>query len=158
MCRFPPSQSCPDFIQEYVSGNIHDLLNKQSRRRPSASEICRVFSVYCRFLKLFDSQDLSTAMITAHNPPSYKEWKELVRKQPDDHELLYSLAKQYEKRPELNAAMVLRKALIEGDAMIKYMRSTRERSDRAAIQRIRRRYLLGEKGVRKGDPKLLLSH
>lgn len=94
---FSAFPECPDFVQEYVSGNIQDLLNKQSRRRPGASDICRVFSVYSGFLKLFDSQDLSTVMIIVHNPPSYKEWKELVRKQTDDYELLCSLAKQYEK-------------------------------------------------------------
>jgi serine/threonine protein kinase len=112
--------SCPDFVQEHVSGNIHDLLNREANRRPRASEIRRIFSAYCQFLELFDAQDLAAAMLNVHNPPLYKEWRALVRREPDDRELLYSLAEQYENKKEVNAATALRKALIEGDAKVKY--------------------------------------
>jgi serine/threonine protein kinase len=115
-----PFMSCPDFIHRQMSENIHDLLTRKSRNRPRTSEICRFFSVHCKFLELLNSQALNITLRAASNHPSYISWKEIVRNQSDDHQLLYSLANQYELNNEINAAAALRHALIESDALIKY--------------------------------------
>jgi len=99
---FSSVPSCPDFIQHHVAENIHDLLSKQRSERPSASEMVRIFSIYCEFLQLSSSKDLDVALPAAVNHPSYLEWKELLKGEADDHELLYSLASRYEMKNEIN--------------------------------------------------------
>jgi len=114
-----PVMSCPDFIHHQISDIILDLLTRNSKNRPRSSEICRFFSVYCKFLELLNSQDLDIALHTATNHPPYSSWKEICATQPDDHELLYSLAGQYEINNETNAAAALRHALIKSDARLR---------------------------------------
>lgn len=82
--------------------------------------IFKIITKHCKFLVLFNSQDIDTAMRAVSNHPPYSSWKAIVRDQSDDHELLYSLASQYNLNNENNAAAMLRHALVESDALMKY--------------------------------------
>lgn len=75
----------PDIFQAYLSESIRELLNVDSQKRPSASEVCVIFAVYSRLLR----PHTDTFRGDVEMLPSYPELKAFVQQlpsQPFDHE------------------------------------------------------------------------
>ena len=117
---FSSIPSCPEFIQYHVSESILDLLHRQPRNRPRASEVSRFFLLYCQFLEFAKTDDLDDVLRATRNHPSYTDWRTLVNSRVADGELLYTLANEYEKKEEVATAATLRRVLIERSALDKY--------------------------------------
>jgi serine/threonine protein kinase len=108
-----PSQS--EFLQHHVSMNILHLLNRDSKERPSASNVCLIFASYRQLLSL----SIAQMILDIQSYPSYLEWIKLVKSHPEQ-KFLYQLADVYEKKGEQSVAIDLRRELIHNEAMAKY--------------------------------------
>ena len=95
---------------------VHDLLNRNWNHRPSALNVCHMFSSYCQLLKL----SIVQLLVDIQSYPSYLEWKELVKIHPNEPEFLYQLADVYEKKGEQSAAIALRREMVRKEAMTRY--------------------------------------
>ena len=95
--------SWPPFFKLHISENLSDLLNRDWNLRPNAAMAGSIFSSYCRFLELRNSQDI--AEIDA--PPSYSEWKSICH----ETDFLRSLANLYNRLGNQTALSFIKKSL-----------------------------------------------
>lgn len=128
-CLFepPPIETTliPPFLQHHLSGTISDLLNKDSKSRPSAASIQVLCSSYSRILGLPVAQTL----LDASTYPTYVKWKHLVSNSPTDQEFLYELMSDYKQKGETEMFLALRSVLLDDPAVKKRKQTNSERVD-----------------------------
>lgn len=84
------------FWKHHFSEIIHDLLDRDWKTRPRASNVCRLFSSYLRIL------DPTIYQLMSFSPwySSYSEWKNLITTSSSELEYLTKLAEAYERQEE----------------------------------------------------------
>jgi tetratricopeptide (TPR) repeat protein len=78
----------PGFLQHHVSENIRDLLQRDPKKRPRASELCSIFSSYTTILEFACAQSL----IDSPTYPEYIKWKQVMEKSTAQPKWLYQSA------------------------------------------------------------------
>jgi len=105
------------FLQHHFYENINELLRRQMNQRPTASEVCQIFSTYCYLFQLSTAQEL----VGDPQYLSFSQWRGLVQNYPcQENLMLYSVADAYEKNLQHGAAARLRTALIDHEATLRY--------------------------------------
>src|SRR5277367_4030271 len=104
-----------EFLQHHICENIQELLHRDSKQRPRASDLPGIFGAYCFLLDL----SMADIVLGATSFPTYNEWKQLVgtiTKGPWEYrfapELLYQLSTWYQKRSEEEISIALLEEIV----------------------------------------------
>jgi len=81
-----------DFWRHHTTETVRDLLNKESSKRPRASEVSQLFSAYCHVL---DSK-VGDTLYNCSCYPLYSEWKDIAMSNSNEADLFLRLKDAFE--------------------------------------------------------------
>jgi tetratricopeptide (TPR) repeat protein len=94
------------FFQHHFSENLQELLSRDWKQRPSATNALAIFSSYRQFC------DLPVPDMPSY--PSYQQWKEMFGSPQNELQMILQLVECYEKNGEHTNAVSLFGAMVQG--------------------------------------------